>query len=473
MSGSSANNVEHLRSAGKHVNSLADGAHYASEVDNARVPDDAWGLLGQVYFHGKYEDLLEHFTGHLNKMVHGLQSAGKKVDDTADSVHQNDRAVAEQFEQIHQQLSKAGAPPKVGGADAAKSQGWAPGGEDAGKAFGGDAYKGVKDAGKFLGDLNEGTAGTDISNDVTSVLSSGAGIASDVGSFASDPLGWLIQKGVSAIIDLIAPLKKCLDMVTGNGDAVTKAAGNFNKVGKDIEHTCEQFEQALNKGFAQSHGDATEAARERLSDFRDGIAGTAGRSGDIAQLLQFTSMIMKAAEDFIKGIITDVIEFILMSQAAGAVLSFFTFGATEVAATAADTAKVAQETVKTEKKVKDVSDLLDETASVWQKIGAKFLDHKGGDAMKKMVHKSDTFEIAGKHGVKNTLKESAANRGAKTAGVSPHIKTNEVDGSSRDVDGPETVTGIADTGSKAGQAIEYGTRGDNASDRKIEKDLDT
>jgi hypothetical protein len=54
-----------------------------------------------------------------------------------------------------------------------------------------------------------------------------------------------------------------------------------------------------------------------VSDFRDGIAGTAGRSGDIAQLLQFIAMLMQAAEDFIKGIITDVIEFILMSQAAG------------------------------------------------------------------------------------------------------------------------------------------------------------
>jgi hypothetical protein len=69
---------------------------------------------------------------------------------------------------------------------------------------------------------------------------------------------------VSFLIDLVAPLKKCLEMVTGKGAAVNTAAAHFNKVGKDIEHLAQEFSDAVDKGFAQSRGDATEAARERF-----------------------------------------------------------------------------------------------------------------------------------------------------------------------------------------------------------------
>lgn len=465
MTTPTAHNIAELKQAGKNVNSMADGAHYAGEIESSKVPEDAWGLLGQVYFHGKYVELLDQFTGHVNDMVHGLQSAGQKINDHASSTEHNEQEVADQFARIHQKLSSAGAPPMVGKGDAAQSASWAPSGGDLAKSapMGGNVVKGVGDVQKFLKDINGDTAGTDITNDVTNVLSDGVGIGAEVASFASDPLGWLISKGVSFLIDLIAPLKKCLEMVTGNGAAVNAAAANFNKVGKDIEHLVQEFSDTVDKGFAQSKGDATEAARERLSHFRDGIAGTAGRSGDIAQLLQFTGMLMQAAEDFIKGIITDVIEFILMSQAAGAVLSFFTFGATEVAATAADAAKVAEEAVKCEKEVQKVSDLLTKTANVWEKIGTKFMKGGAKDAFEKMsIDRGAVFEISTKQGLKTTLRDSVKNQGLKTLGY----KTG---GHKEDI--AQSATGISQKATQLGQGAEYGDSGSDESDKQIDDDF--
>lgn len=330
---------------------------------------------------------------------------------------------------------------------------------------GGGVYKTVTDTGSFLKDIDHNAAGSDIANDVSNVLADGASVGGEVVTAASDPIGWLINKGVSFLIDLIAPLKKCLEMVTGDGAAVQSAAKNFGNVGRDIEHLVQEFTDAVNKGFAESKGPATDAARDRLSEFRDGIAGTAGRSGDIAQLLQFTSMIMQTAEDFIKGIISDVIEFILMSQAAGAVLSFFTFGATEVAATAADAAKVTEEAVKCEQEVTKVSRLLSETATVWEKIGAKFLDGKGGQALKKMVDiQPNVTKISVQHGMKNTVKDSLKEQGLKTVGYQTGGKPKDY---------IQSVGGISQKVTQGGQAIDYGTRGEGQSDQEIDRDFNT
>jgi hypothetical protein len=129
-------------------------------------------------------------------MVHGLRSAGQKINAHATSTEANDDQISQQFARIHQQRAGATAAPTVGSGDAAKGASWGPSGGNLAKSapMDGNAVKGICDVQKFLKDINGDTACTDIANDVTNVLSDGVSIGTEVASFASDPLGWLISK---------------------------------------------------------------------------------------------------------------------------------------------------------------------------------------------------------------------------------------------------------------------------------------
>lgn len=462
-----AHNPTALHEGGQQTKSLVDGNRYSGQLQSCKVPEDAWGLLGQVWFHGEYEKLLEQLSSHVTKMNGGIQGAGQKMTDAATSLREVDEKASKAITKIAQ--DHAATAPKVDKGDAPKS------GNGNNPAFtGGDSMlkaapggKGYGAGSKFLKDISSDASGADIGNDVTGLLSGGTSLMSDGAAFAADPIGWLINKGVSFIIDIIKPLKDCLEMVTGNGAAVNAAATNFNDLGRDIDNLSKDFEKAVNHGFGESRGDAAEAARESLSKLRDGVAGTAGRSGDIASLLQFTSMIMQAAEDFIKGIITDVIEYLLLSQVTGWLFATITAGLSEVVATATDVAKVAQETVKAERKIQRVEVVLKDTANIWQKISAKFVNGKLGKTFDKMNEvKGGVAHIESKStGLKNTLKDSVKDRGAQTVGYNKNPKN--------DFDRANSAAGITKKASDLGKMGAYNQTGEDRSDEAIDQDLDT
>lgn len=136
---------------------------------------------------------------------------------------------------------------------------------------------------------------------IGTLASDGAGFVSscmDVAGIASDPIGWLVGQGLIFLMTVVQLLQDLVHLVTGDGPRLANAAGNFNAIGAGVA--------------------------KKLGKFTRGIDGVAAQAGDFAQFPQISSMIMSVIEEFIKGILTELIMIWIPTPAT----AMPTFGAT-------------------------------------------------------------------------------------------------------------------------------------------------
>src|ERR1044072_7367692 len=137
--------------------------------------------------------------------------------------------------------------------------------------------------------------------DVRGAAVAGAGFVQsckdDVTAIATDPLAWLIAQGLNFLITVVQPLQDLIHFVSGDGPALMNAASNFNKIGQGLAQYAETFVKDMDEQLKGWGGAAKDAARARMERFATGIGGTAGQAGDIAQLLQISSMVMTVIEE--------------------------------------------------------------------------------------------------------------------------------------------------------------------------------
>ncbi|HEX3784699.1 MAG TPA: hypothetical protein VHX38_33980 [Pseudonocardiaceae bacterium] len=200
-------------------------------------------------------------------------------------------------------------------------------------------------------------------------------VASDVANFAmgaqgilEDPLNALISAGLGFLLDVIQPLKDALELVTGNPDALDEAAGDFSEIGKDIGNLGNELTQITQTGFANWTGDAKEAATKQVQNYFNGVEQTASTAGNVMMMLQLSSTLMEAAYNFIKGIIAQCVEWLIVTWVAALASTVFTFGASDAAATAATTAEVATEGANAADKVEEATSLVEKIVNVLKKL---------------------------------------------------------------------------------------------------------
>ncbi|MDQ0377563.1 hypothetical protein [Amycolatopsis thermophila] len=194
--------------------------------------------------------------------------------------------------------------------------------------------------------------------------------ANTIGSIVSDPLGWLISNGVSFLISWIEPLNDMLDLVTGDPDALQSGADTFNKLGTEIEKLREETEQLLAEGLSDWDGPAAAAAGKRLAEFRDGVSGTAGATGEIATLLAVSSAVMSVIKDVITSIISDLVEWLIVTWLAALAASTFTFGGSVVAAEGTTAVEAGMATSKAGRWVQRVQAIIQKLKGLVDKIKA-------------------------------------------------------------------------------------------------------
>jgi hypothetical protein len=207
--------------------------------------------------------------------------------------------------------------------------------------------------------------------DVRSAAVAGAGFVQSckdaISAFgaAGDPLNWLIGQGLNFLITVVQPLQDLIHFVSGDGPALLNAAGNFNKIGQGLANYATKFIDNAEQALKDWAGEAKEAAKARLDRFATGIQGTAGQSGDIAQLLQISSMIMIVIEDFIKALLTEFVEWLILIWIPALAAAAPTFGGSVAAAWtgtfakgATTTARATRQVGKLQKMLKMLQDLL-------------------------------------------------------------------------------------------------------------------
>jgi uncharacterized protein YukE len=200
-------------------------------------------------------------------------------------------------------------------------------------------------------------------------------VASDVANFAmgaqsilEDPLNALITAGLGFLLDVVQPLKDALQLVTGNPEALDEGASDFSEIGKDIGNLGNELTEITESGFANWSGDAKTAASAQVQNYFNGVEQTAQTAGNVMMMLQLSSTLMEAAYNFIKGIIAQCIEWLIVTWVAALAATVFTFGASDAAATAATGVEVATESANAADKVEEATSLVEKIVNVLKKL---------------------------------------------------------------------------------------------------------
>lgn len=196
--------------------------------------------------------------------------------------------------------------------------------------------------------------------------------ASTISDIVSDPIGWLIQNGLSFLFGWIEPLQDLLELVTGDPEALTAGADAFSTLGDQIEQLRGDTEKMLAEGLSTWEGEAAEAAGRKLAAFRDGMSGTAGAAGELAALLSVSSMVMQVAKDIVLGIISDFVEWLIITWIAALAAAGPTFGASTAGATGATAANASINTARGTQQVSKVRRIIDKIKELIEKIKAFF-----------------------------------------------------------------------------------------------------
>jgi hypothetical protein len=191
---------------------------------------------------------------------------------------------------------------------------------------------------------------------------------------ATDPLGWLIGQGLNFLITVVQPLQDMIHFVTGDGPALMNAASNFNKIGQGLAQYAEKFVTDMTEQLKDWTGDAKDAAKARLEKFATGIGGTAGQSGDIASLLQISSMVMTVVEEFLKALLTEFVQWLILIWIPAIAAAAPTFGGSIATAWtgtfargAVTTTRATRQVSKLQKVLNMLKDLLDKLKTLMGK----------------------------------------------------------------------------------------------------------
>ncbi|HEX3784698.1 MAG TPA: hypothetical protein VHX38_33975 [Pseudonocardiaceae bacterium] len=90
---------------------------------NGKVPQKAWGLLGNLGPYEIYQGLYSSFSDHVNTMVSGIQTLAGNIKATADQYQQNEDAVQDKFNEVMTDLDGAPEAPEISGGGSGDSGG--------------------------------------------------------------------------------------------------------------------------------------------------------------------------------------------------------------------------------------------------------------------------------------------------------------------------------------------------------------
>jgi hypothetical protein len=289
---------------------------------------------------------------------------------------------------------------------------------------------------------------------------------------AEDPLGWLIGQGLNFLITVVQPLQDLIHFVSGDGPALLNAASNFNKIGQGIAQYGEKFVQDMQEQLKGWGGAAKEAAQARLERFATGIGGTAGQAGDIASLLQISSMVMTVIEDFIKALLTEFVEWLILIWIPALAAAAPTFGGSIATAWTGTFAKGATTTTKATRQVSKLQKVLNMLKDLLEKL--KTLMAKTKDFFKQAGTASKAFGQTARMQAKLGARERGDAAG-KLLDDFDAVKTFPQRLGEKGLDSLKsqyTDRGkIARNGNNAWKAGEYATTGDGQSVEESSEDL--
>jgi hypothetical protein len=229
-----------------------------------------------------------------------------------------------------------------------------------------------------------------IATDTAGFIQSSSSTITDI---ATDPLGWLVGQGLNFLVNAVQPIQDAIHFVSGDGPALGVAAENFGAIATGLDKLAANFADVTDDALKNWQGDASNAAKTALGEFGHGIEGVAGKSGDLARMLQLNSMLMSFVEDLIKAILTEFVTWLIMLWVPALAAAVPTCGASLSAAAPVSEAKAAQTTAKTTQKVSKLRELLQKVLDWLKKLQAKLAQTKLGKSLTKIAEENEGKDL--------------------------------------------------------------------------------
>jgi hypothetical protein len=193
--------------------------------------------------------------------------------------------------------------------------------------------------------------------------------ASTVTGMMTDPLTTLTDAGLGFLLAVFPPLQDALHFVSGDGPALSNAAGNFTNIGKGLERFAEELTTEEGKRLDRWTSPAASTARDRIAEFSGGVQGVASVCGEISGWLQACSMLMTVIEEVIRSMISELVIWLLWIWPPALAASGPTLGGSVVEASGLTWYKAGETTVRATRKLKDAGDLLSMAKAVLGRAG--------------------------------------------------------------------------------------------------------
>jgi hypothetical protein len=203
-----------------------------------------------------------------------------------------------------------------------------------------------------------------------------------------DPLGALVGAGVGFLVDWVKPLHDMLTWVTGDDGKIGDHRKGWQETGQSLVNLATQMSQTLQADLAEWYGPASTAAKARIDAFIEGTRDTAREIGNITGVLAFSAALMDTAMSVIKDLISQFVEWLIVTWLAAQAAAIPTLGGSEAAAAAATAGEAAVATSR--------------AARIIQKVMAIFrkLQEIIAKVMKSLTHLRDKsfWRLTGKGG---------------------------------------------------------------------------
>jgi hypothetical protein len=288
------------------------------------------------------------------------------------------------------------------------------------------------------GGLTKWTEGGGMFNDAASTIQDAVagnwgGLAMDIGAdamdalgIAMDPLGSLAGAGIGWLIEHVSFLKKPLDWLAGDPEAVTAKAQTLKNVSEHLKSSAENYVNSVGV-LQQTQGAAADGYRQAAGNYQNAVAGLSRHLDDATQAMHTAAMIVGTTRGIVRDSISQFVGDAIVKFIAASALAPVTFGGSEAAFIADE---VVEGTSLATRNAGRVSKVVKETEELAK--GAKQSEkalREGGEGLAKATNKVEDFntraaahsERIHEHGV------SSENQLGKEAGHNERAVNNEQD----------------------------------------------
>ena len=286
------------------------------------------------------------------------------------------------------------------------------------------------------GGLTKWTEGAGMFNDAASTIQDATsgnwgGLAMDLGAdamdalgIAMDPLGSLAGAGIGWLIGHVSFLKKPLDWLAGDPDAVTAKAQTLKYVSEHLKSSAENYVNSVGV-LQQTQGAAADGYRTAAGNYQQAVRGLSHHLDEAAGAMHTAAMIVGTTRGIVRDSISQFAGDAIVKFIAASALAPVTFGGSEAAFIADE---VVEGTSLAARNAGRVSKVVRETETLAK--GAKKSEQairEGGEGLAKATNKVDDFntraaahsERIHEHGV------SSENQFGREAGHNERAVDNE------------------------------------------------